>query len=282
MEHETVCVPSVKLEIDKEVAFGDSETLRDDKDGIFRFPSCLIQDSPCIKEEVKDEITVEEGGVNCEIEEGSKTHSQCQSATSDWPIKVDLDEDLISQERKNACVKEMGVISMGSYIQQQRDPISTKCDVPMHLQNLYVNQNNTSDSFIDKSEEMSACTRKAVRTRRIYGCQFCIKTFSYPSDLDLHTRMIHTKCRSKVCEAELKRSSEQGKVHECRNCCKQTYGLFKNFSRCNNHVEPYSAHKIRCKSCGESYSRCYFSKVCCRSGRDMTKIDSKMRDFYFF
>lgn len=171
--------------------------------------------------------------------------------------------------------------SMGSYIQQQRDPLSTECDVPMHLQNLYVNQNNSSDSFIDKSEEMSACTRKVVKARKVYVCKFCNKTFAYPSYLDVHTRMIHTECRSLDCGAKLKKSSEQGKVHDCKNCNKQTYGLFRNFSRCKNHVEPYSAQKIRCKSCGESYSRCYFSKVCCRGGRDMSKIDPKLRDLYF-
>jgi hypothetical protein len=96
------------MEVKKEVAPGDSETLYEDKDGICRFPSCLIQDSPCIKVEVKDEITVEEGGVHCEIDEESKTHIQYQYAISDWPIKVELDEDLISQEWKNVYVKEMG------------------------------------------------------------------------------------------------------------------------------------------------------------------------------
>jgi hypothetical protein len=59
---------------------------------------------------VKDEITVEEGGVHCEIEEESETHSQCQYAISDWPIKVELDEDLISQEWEIVYVKEMGDI----------------------------------------------------------------------------------------------------------------------------------------------------------------------------
>lgn len=59
---------------------------------------------------MKDEITVEEGGVHCEVEEGSKTHSQYQYAVSDWPIKVDLDEVLISQEWKNVCVNEMGAV----------------------------------------------------------------------------------------------------------------------------------------------------------------------------
>jgi hypothetical protein len=59
---------------------------------------------------VKDEITVEEGGVHCEIEEESKTHSQYQFAIGDWPIKVELDEDLISLECRNVCVKEVGDI----------------------------------------------------------------------------------------------------------------------------------------------------------------------------
>jgi hypothetical protein len=98
------------MEINEELAPGDNETLCDDKDGIWRFPSSLIQDSPCIKEEVKDEITVEEGGVHCEIKEECKTYSQCQNAISYWPVKVELDEDLISQEWKNVCVKEMGDI----------------------------------------------------------------------------------------------------------------------------------------------------------------------------
>jgi hypothetical protein len=171
---------------------------------------------------------------------------------------------------------------MGSYIQQERDPISTECDVLMDHQDLYMNQNNTSDSFVDKSEEMSTCTRKAVKAGKVYVCKFCNKTFTYPSDLDVHTRMIHTECRSLDCEAKLKKVSEEGKVHECKFCSKQTYGLFKNFRYCKNHVGPNSAQKIRCKSCGESYSRCYFSKMCCRSGRDMSKIDPKLRDLYFF
>lgn len=171
---------------------------------------------------------------------------------------------------------------MGSYIEHERDPISTECDLPMDHQNLHMNQNNTSDSFIDKSEEMSTCTRKAVKAGKVYVCKICNKTFTYPSDLHIHIRMIHIECRSLDCEGKLKKSSEQGKVNECKFCSKQTYGLFKNFRYCKNHVEPYSAQKIRCKSCGESYSRCYVSKVCCRSGRDTSKIDPKLRDLYFF
>jgi hypothetical protein len=172
---------------------------------------------------------------------------------------------------------------MGSYIQQERDPISTECDVPMDHQNLCMNQNNTSDSFIDNSEEMSTCTRKAVKAGKVYVCKFCNKTFTYPSDLDVHTRMIHTeRSRPLHSEEKLKKLSEQGKVRECNFCSKQTYGFFKNLRYCKNHVEPYSAQKLRCKSCGESYSRCFFSKVCCRSGRDMSKIDPKLRELYFF
>jgi hypothetical protein len=104
------------MEINKQVTPGDDETFSEVKDGIWRFPSCLIQDSPCIKEEVKDEITVEEGGVYCKVEEESKTHSQYQApdfldyTISDWPVKVELTEELISQEWRNVCVKETGDI----------------------------------------------------------------------------------------------------------------------------------------------------------------------------
>jgi hypothetical protein len=172
--------------------------------------------------------------------------------------------------------------SMCPYIQQERDPISTECDVPLDHQNPYMNQNETSDSFIDKSEKMSTCSRKAVKAGKVYVCKFCSKTFTYPSDLDVHIRMIHAECRSLYYEAKLEKVNEQGRVCECKVCNKQTYGLFKNFKYCKDHVGPNSAQKIRCKSCGESYSRCYFSKVCCRSGRDMSKIDPKLRDLYFF
>jgi hypothetical protein len=97
------------MEINKEVAPGDSETFCEDKDGIWRLSSYLIQDGPYIKEEVKDEITVEEGGVHCKIEDEdeSRTHSQNQYDISDWPIKVEFDENFISQEWKTVNVKEM-------------------------------------------------------------------------------------------------------------------------------------------------------------------------------
>lgn len=77
-------------------------------DGIWRFPSCLIQDSPHIKKEVKNEITIEEGGVNCEIEEENKTHDHYQFAISDCSIKVELADDFNSQEWKCVYVEEMG------------------------------------------------------------------------------------------------------------------------------------------------------------------------------
>ena len=82
-----MCVPSIKLEIDKEIAFGDTGTLCDDKDGIFRFPSCLIHDSSCIKEEVKDEITVEEGGVHCEIEKEARHIASVSMQSVTGPLK---------------------------------------------------------------------------------------------------------------------------------------------------------------------------------------------------
>lgn len=268
------------MDINKEVASGDSDTFCEDKNGIWRFPSCLVQDSPCIKEEVKDEITVEEGGVHCKIEEESRTHSQNQYAISNWPIKVEFDEDFISHE--TVYVEEMEDISVGSYIEQERDPISTECGVPVDHQILYMNQNNTSDSFVDKYEEMSTCTRKCVKARKVYVCKFCNKTFTYPSDLDVHTRIFHTECRSLDYEVKLKKASEQGKVYECKVCSKQIYGLFRNLRHCKTHAEPYSAQKIRCKSCGESSSQGYVSKVCCRSGRDMSNIDPQLRDLYFF
>jgi hypothetical protein len=85
-----------------------SETFCENKDGIWRFPSCLIQGSPHIKEEVKDEITIEEGGVNCEIEEESKAHDHYQFAISNWPIKVELADNFNSQEWKHVYVEEMG------------------------------------------------------------------------------------------------------------------------------------------------------------------------------
>jgi hypothetical protein len=168
---------------------------------------------------------------------------------------------------------------MHPYLQQERDPLSTESDVPVDN---YLNQDNTSDSFIDKYEEMSAYTRKYVKAVKAYVCKFCNKTFTYPSDLDVHTRMMHTKCRSLDCEVKLKKVSEQGKEYECRFCNKQVYGLFKNFKHCRAYVSPYSTQKIRCKSCGESYHRCYVSRVSCRTEPDMPKIDPKLRDLYFF
>jgi hypothetical protein len=170
--------------------------------------------------------------------------------------------------------------SMGLH---ERNLTSTECDVPMDHQNQYLNQNNTSDSFVDKYEEMSTCARKGVKAVKVYACKFCNKTFTYPSDLDVHTRMIHTTPRSLDCEVKLKKVSEQEKVYECKFCSKQIYGLFKNFRYCKTHqAGPYSAQKIRCKSCGESYSRCYLSKVSCHSERNMSTIDPKLKDLYFF
>jgi hypothetical protein len=94
------------MEINKEVTTSNRETFCDD--GIQRFPSCLIQDSPCVKEEVKDEITVEKRGVNCEIGEESKACDQHQFAISDYPFKVKLADGFNSQEWKHVYVEETG------------------------------------------------------------------------------------------------------------------------------------------------------------------------------
>jgi hypothetical protein len=68
----------------------------------------MIQDNPHIKQEVKDEITIEEGGVYCETGEENKEHDQYQYGVSEWPIKVELAEDFNSQEWKNVYVEKMG------------------------------------------------------------------------------------------------------------------------------------------------------------------------------
>jgi hypothetical protein len=184
--------------------------------------------------------------------------------------------------KKNFKIKTIVILcSMDSYIEQERDPISTECDVPVDHQNPYMNQNNTSDSFVDKYVEMSTCIRKGEKARKVYVCKFCNKTFIYPSDLDVHTRMIHNECRTMGCEVKLQKVSEQRKGYECKVCSKQIYGMFKNFRHCKTYASPYSSQKTKCKSCGESYSQCFVSKVCCRSGRDMSKIDPKLRDLYF-
>jgi hypothetical protein len=112
--------------------------------------------------------------------------------------------------------------SAGSCIQQERDPISTECDVSVGHQDPYMNHSNTSHYFVDKREQMSTYTKNDAKPMNAYACEFCNRTFIYPSDLDVHTRMIHMKCRSLDCEVKLKKANEQGKVYECRFCSKQT------------------------------------------------------------
>jgi hypothetical protein len=197
--------------------------------------------------------------------------------------RCDVWYQLVGMPEKNFKIKITSfVCSMGSYLQQERDPLSTESDILADHQNLYLNKDNTSGSFVDKYEEMAAYTRKDVKSLKAYMCKFCNKAFTYPSDLDVHTRMIHTTCKSLDCEEKLKKVSERRNGYECRFCNKQVYGLFKNLRYCRAHVGPYSTQKIRCKSCGESYSRCYVSRISCRSEPDMPKVNPKLRDLYFF
>jgi hypothetical protein len=100
---------AIKMEMKEEVT--DEE-----KDGIWQFPSCLIQDVKCVKEEMADEITIKEEGVYREVEDESNAHSSyegfcCMDDTVGvWPAEVEMTGDCISQEWGSAYVKELGQI----------------------------------------------------------------------------------------------------------------------------------------------------------------------------
>jgi hypothetical protein len=106
----------MKMEMKEEVKNDGKETLFEKKDGIWQFPSCLIQDVTCIKEEVEDEIKTEEGGVYCEAEEKSSAHIPFEAfhflvdTVGDLPLKVQLTEGFIGQEWGNTYVKELGEV----------------------------------------------------------------------------------------------------------------------------------------------------------------------------
>lgn len=75
----------------------------EERGGIWQFPSCLIQDVSCFKEEVADEITVKEDGVYPEVDEESNAHNPYEAfhfvnaTVGVWPVKLDMTEDLVWQ-----------------------------------------------------------------------------------------------------------------------------------------------------------------------------------------
>jgi hypothetical protein len=165
------------------------------------------------------------------------------------------------------------LFSLSSCVQHERKLSSTACEKPVDHQKKELNQNNIASSchHIGIHEEVPACIRKGVKVIQAHRCKLCNKTFTYPSDLDVHTRIIHSKRKSLDCEVKVKNESQPGKLYKCKMCSRRIY-RYDNFRQhSSTHAE--SAHEDRQDD---------FLKVYCNRDGGLFKSDPEWKDFYFF
>jgi hypothetical protein len=163
--------------------------------------------------------------------------------------------------------------SLSSYVQHERELTSAVSEEPVDRQNRELNQNYIAESchHIDMREEVPACARKGVKVVKVYTCELCNKTFTYPSDLYVHTRIIHSKCRSSDCNVKVKNVSQPGQLYECTLCSRQFY-LLKDFRRhSKSHTAPANADRQH------DFSEGHFNHE-----DNFSKTNPEWKDFYFF